>query len=175
MEYLLGFLIGTAVGLTGVGAGSLTAPILILFFHLTPEQSVGTALGFAALIKIAVSPVYLFRKQVDKKILLLMCSGGVPGVIAGYYAIRAFSARDYQNIILLILGVTIACLALYSLYRALRQIEIRPHEPHSGWLPPIFAGIGLEVGFSSAGAGALGSVVLLNLTSLTPARALAQT
>jgi uncharacterized membrane protein YfcA len=50
MEYLLGFLIGTAVGLTGVGAGSLTAPILILFFHLTPQQSVGTALTFAALI-----------------------------------------------------------------------------------------------------------------------------
>jgi uncharacterized membrane protein YfcA len=30
--------------------------------------------------------------------------------------------------------------------------------------------IGAEVGFSSAGAGALGSLVLMNLTSLTPAQ-----
>ena len=170
MEYLLGFLIGTAVGLTGVGAGSLTAPILILFFHLTPQQSVGTALTFAALIKLAVAPVYFYRKQVHMKTLLLLCAGGVPGVIAGYYAIRAFSARDYQDIILLILGITIASLALYSLYRAVRRVDHRPDKDHSGWLPLISAGIGTEVGFSSAGAGALGSVVLLNLTSLTPAR-----
>lgn len=170
MEYLLGFLIGTAVGLTGVGAGSLTAPILILFFHLTPQQSVGTALTFAALIKLAVAPVYFYRKQVHMRTLLLMCGGGVPGVIGGYFAIRAFSARDHQNVILLLLGMTIASLALYSLYRATRRVNARSEKDHTGWLPLISAGIGMEVGFSSAGAGALGSVVLLNLTSLTAAQ-----
>ena len=32
MEILAGFLIALAIGITGVGAGSITAPILILFF-----------------------------------------------------------------------------------------------------------------------------------------------
>ena len=169
MEYLLGFLIGTAVGLTGVGAGSLTAPILILFFGLTPQQSVGTALAFAAIIKLAVAPLYFFRRQVHLRTFLLMCGGGIPGVIAGYFAIQAFSARQYQTGILLTLGLTIASLATYSLYRATRQSHAQTQTDHSGWLPLISAGIGAEVGFSSAGAGALGSVVLLNLTRLTPA------
>ena len=39
---------------------------------------------------------------------------------------------------------------------------------HSRWLPPLAALIGGEVGFSSAGAGAMGAVALLNLTKLTP-------
>jgi len=170
MEYLLGFLIGTAVGLTGVGAGSLTAPILILFFGLSPQQSVGTALAFAAIIKLAVAPVYFYRRQVHLKTFLLMVAGGVPGVIGGYFAIQAFSARQYQTGILLALGMTIASLAAYSLYRATRSRQNPVQHDHSGWLPLISAGIGAEVGFSSAGAGALGSVVLLNMTRLTPAQ-----
>ena len=44
MEFVLGFLIATAVGPTGVGAGSITAPVLILFFDLAPAAAVGTAL-----------------------------------------------------------------------------------------------------------------------------------
>src|SRR3954447_19216489 len=170
MEYLLGFLIGTAVGLTGVGAGSLTAPILIIFFGLTPQQSVGTALAFAAIIKLAVAPVYMFRRQVHLRTFLLMCLGGVPGVIAGYFAIERFSAKNYQAGILLTLGLTIATLAVYSLYRSTRVLKSHAETDRTGWLPLICAGIGAEVGFSSAGAGALGSVVLLNLTRLTPAQ-----
>ena len=41
---------------------------------------------------------------------------------------------------------------------------------HARWLPPIAALIGGEVGFSSAGAGALGRSCLLNLTKLTAAQ-----
>ena len=37
------------------------------------------------------------------------------------------------------------------------------------WLSAVGLPIGLEVGFSSAGAGALGSLCLMNLTTLTPA------
>ena len=43
MEFVLGFLIATAVELTGVSAGSITAPVLI-FFDLAPAAAVGTAL-----------------------------------------------------------------------------------------------------------------------------------
>ncbi len=169
MSFLVGFVIALAVGLTGVGAGSVTAPVLILFFGLTPAESVGTALLFAAAIKLAVAPIYLFRGQVNKRVLLLLCAGGIPGVLGGVVLIRALDVRRYENILFLLLGATIAAMAIYSLYRSTRKVSVVANRERLGWLPWIAAGIGAEVGFSSAGAGALGSLVLLNLTRLTAA------
>lgn len=57
LEYsLLGFFIAFAIGLTGVGAGTLTAPVLILL-GLNPAQAVGSALSFSTLVKL---PGFLF-------------------------------------------------------------------------------------------------------------------
>ncbi|HWC00504.1 MAG TPA: sulfite exporter TauE/SafE family protein [Bryobacteraceae bacterium] len=170
MEYLIGFLIALAVGLTGVGAGSLTAPILILFFHTPAAVSVGTALAFASVIKLAVMPLYLRRRQVHFRTLLLLCLGGVPGVLAGFFLIGMLDARKHENILFLLLGSTIVSMALYNLFRAARNHKEVVNRDRSHWLPWIAAGIGAEVGFSSAGAGALGSLVLLNFTTLTPAQ-----
>jgi uncharacterized protein len=169
VEFVLGFLIASAVGLTGVGAGSITAPVLILFFHLKPAVAVGTALTFAAVIKFAVLPVYLRRQQVDFRILRLLCLGGIPGVLIGIQVLKRLSVAAHESKIFLVLGITILTLSLASLYRTWRYRITAASTDRSGWLPPIAAFIGAEVGFSSAGAGALGAVVLLSLTSLTPA------
>lgn len=169
MEFLLGFLIASAVGLTGVGAGSITAPILILFFHLKPAVAVGTALTFAAVIKFAVLPIYLKRQQVNYRILGLLCAGGIPGVVTGIGILKRLSIADHEREIFFILGVTIIVLSLLNLYRSLRPRSGSASSDRSAWLPPIAAFIGAEVGASSAGAGALGAVALLSLTKLTPA------
>jgi len=170
MAYLVGFLIALAVGLTGVGAGSITAPVLILFFAISPAESVGTALIFAAVIKLVVAPLYLLRKQVSPRVMVMLCLGGLPGVLAGVFLIRALDVRQYERTLFVLLGATIASMALYSLYRTLWKPPLAKRADRHGWLPLIGAGIGTEVGFSSAGAGALGSLALLNLTSLTPAQ-----
>ena len=170
MPYLVGFLIAMAVGLTGVGAGSVTAPVLILFFGLAPADAVGTALTFAAAIKLSVAPLYLLRQQVNSRVLLLLCAGGLPGILAGVWLIGAFDVRRYEHVLFVILGTTIAAMALYSLFRSFRAQRTEGHGDRTAWLPLIAAGIGTEVGFSSAGAGALGSLALLNLTGLTPAQ-----
>ena len=170
MEFILGFLIAGAVGLTGVGAGSITAPVLILFFHLKPSVAVGTALSFSAAIKFAVLPLYLKRRQVDYRILRLLCLGGVPGVLTGVQILSRLDTSDHEHSIFLLLGATIFTVSLGSLYRTIRNRIATTGTDRSGWLPPIAAVIGAEVGFSSAGAGALGALVLLNLTTLTPAQ-----
>ena len=44
MELILGFAIAVLIAITGVGAGSLIAPLLILFLHVpVAEAFVGTA------------------------------------------------------------------------------------------------------------------------------------
>jgi len=170
MEYVLGFLIAAAVGLTGVGAGSITAPVLILFFNLTPAASVGTALSFAAIIKLAVIPIYIRRKQVDYHILGLLCAGGIPGVLFGVWVMSTLNTKNYARGIFMLLGVTIVAVSLGNLYRSVRNRLVAAHGDHRRWLLPIGALIGGEVGFSSAGAGAMGSLALLNLTKLLPAQ-----
>jgi uncharacterized protein len=168
MEFILGFLIATAVGLTGVGAGSVTAPVLILFFHLSPAAAVGTALTFAAAIKLAVFPIYVRRGQVDYRILKLLCAGGIPGVLFGVYVLSTLNTNAHQRGIFLLLGATILTVSLSTLYRSFRSRLTVASVDRSRWLPPLAALIGGEVGFSSAGAGAMGAVALLNLTKLTP-------
>jgi uncharacterized membrane protein YfcA len=170
MEFILGFLIACAVGLTGVGAGSITAPVLILFFHLKPAIAVGTALTFSSAIKFAVLPLYLKRKQVDFRILGLLCLGGIPGVLVGVRLLSQLDTKSHEGGIFLLLGTTIFIVSMGSLYRTIRNRMATAHADHARWLPPIAAIIGGEVGFSSAGAGALGALVLLNLTTLTAAQ-----
>ena len=168
MAYLIGFLIALLVGLTGVGAGSLTAPILVLFFAVAPAEAVGTALIFGAVTKVAVVPVFIARKQVDFRVLLLLCAGGVPGVLAGSYILGKLDLQRQQSLLFLVLGTAVLVTALYSLYRATLGAATVTKRNYSGVLPFLAAVIGGEVGFSSAGAGALGSLALLCLTPLTP-------
>jgi uncharacterized membrane protein YfcA len=170
MPFVVGFLIATAVGLTGVGAGTITAPVLILFFGISPAAAVGTALTFAAVIKAVVAPAYLLRRQVSLPVLLRLCAGGIPGVLGGVWLVHSLSAKNFQSGLMLIVGATIAITALFTLYRVLRPIALHHGRDGARWLPIIAVGIGTEVGFSSAGAGALGSLALLNLTKLSPAQ-----
>src|SRR5258705_985240 len=83
MVYTLGFVIAVAIGLTGVGAGTLTTPLLILTVGLSARTAVGTSLIFGAVVKIITSPVYMARRQVDWRTLGFMLAGGVPGVVIG--------------------------------------------------------------------------------------------
>jgi hypothetical protein len=169
MTYLLGFLIAAAVGLTGVGAGSLTAPLLILIFDIPPASAVGTALVFTMAIKVAVAPVYVKRRQVNLRALGALSGGGVPGVLLGTLMLRYFDLHRYERAVLLLVGATVAGMALYNLYRLVRRAGGAPGRDRLRWVGAAALPIGIEVGFSSAGAGALGSLALMNLTSLTPA------
>ena len=170
MTFLVGFLIAFVVGLTGVGAGAITAPVLILFFKLPAAMAVGTALAFAAVIKFAVAPMYFMRKQVHLRILLLLCAGGIPGVLGGVVLVSALNNKRLEGTMLVLVGATVALMAMYSLYRSLQKNRPVTGHDRSHWLPFIAVGIGAEVGFSSAGAGALGSLALLNLTTLLPSQ-----
>jgi len=172
MEIVLGFIIAVAIGITGVGAGVITAPVLILFMHVSPAHAVGTALAFSVAVKMLVVPMQIYRKQVDYKVLGYLLAGGVPGVLAGSFVLAKLNTHGSQGILYAALGTTVVIMAAANLYR----IWIRPARPGvitrdwSRWLPAIALPIGAEVGFSSAGAGAIGSLALLWLTPLSAAR-----
>ncbi len=63
LQLLIGFSIAVVIALTGVGAGVVTAPLLIIFLHVPVEIAVSTALAYAAVVKLIVVPVQMWRKQ----------------------------------------------------------------------------------------------------------------
>ncbi|GAB5602248.1 sulfite exporter TauE/SafE family protein [Thermus sp. FJN-A] len=167
MAFLLGFFIAFAIGVTGVGAGTVTAPLLILALGLPPEVAVGTALLFGFLVKVPAGGVYLLRGQVDPKALFRLLLGGIPGVLLG--SLLLAQLKGAKDLVLLLVGLTVVLSAGLGLWRSLKGLPQGKKRP--GLLPPAAFGIGLEVGFSSAGAGALGTLLLLYATRLSPQKA----
>jgi uncharacterized membrane protein YfcA len=166
LEILAGFLIALAIGITGVGAGSITAPILILFFNQSATDAVTTALVFGTVVKLIATPIYLARGHVNFHVLKYMAIGGLPATLVGSILLVRLNQKSLTNPVLLIVGLTVLATAGATLWRSLaKSIALRP-AIHAKWLPCIVAPIGFEVGFSSAGAGALGTVVLMRYTEL---------
>ena len=170
MEYLLGFAIAVLIGLTGVGGGSVTAPALALFLGVGPAESVGTALVFTAIVKLVAAPIYIARKQVNFRILWLLLAGGVPGVVAGSYLLARLSSAQHRAPLYAVLGAVIILMALANLYRLFAPRPSPSDRDRTRWLPWVAIPIGAEVGFSSAGAGAVGSLILMTLTRMSTAQ-----
>jgi hypothetical protein len=170
VEIVLGFIIAVAIGVTGVGAGVITAPVLILFMHVPPARAVGTALAFSVAVKLLVVPMQIYRKQVDYRVLGYLLAGGIPGVLTGSYILAKLNTKGSQGILYAALGSTVMIMAAANLYRLWLQPVRDSSRDWTRWLPAIALPIGAEVGFSSAGAGAIGSLALLWLTPLSAAR-----
>src|SRR5262245_59863098 len=166
MEIAIGFAVAVLVGLTGVGGGSFTTPMLVLACGVSGAEAVGTALVFSTVIKVVAAPFFLAAKQVHFRYLRLMLAGAVPGLLAGTYLLAV--VRGWNPVVLVLIGATLAVSAALTLmYQKRRQGSRRDS---SLWLPWSTLPIGVETGFSSAGAGALGTLLLFNCSDMPAAQ-----
>ena len=161
MEIALGFIIAIFIAITGVGAGSMTTPLLILLLGMPTRQAVGTALIFGAAVKILTTPLYIARRQVNWRAFGFLMATGLPGVLIGTLLLQGFKS----DLLTAFVGLTIVSIATLNL---LRFSNVTRHD-RTPWLAAVGLPIGIEVGFSSAGAGALGALCLMNMTMLAPA------
>jgi uncharacterized membrane protein YfcA len=171
MDFIIGFLIAIVISLTGVGAGVITAPLLILFMNVPVEIAVSTALAYSAIVKLIVVPVQIVRRQVNYRVLGFMLIGGLPGVIIGSLLFKHVAAHGPHSVLYFVLGAIILFTSVWHLFRHFRPAGIaRPSRDRSKLMGAIMLPIGAEIGFSSSGAGALGTVALLGMTNLTTAQ-----
>jgi uncharacterized membrane protein YfcA len=166
MNLLIGFLVAVAVGLTGVGGGSFTVPALVLIAGLTAGEAVGTAFLFAGLLRLIAAPFYLAGRQIHVRYLWLLLQGAVPGLLVGTWALRYLNREAGSPVVILLLGVLLAASSSVTFFRRVQNPSFA--EKNHRWLPWLALPIGVESGFSSAGAGALGTVLLLNYSEMTP-------
>lgn len=171
MHYLIGFVIAMFIALTGVGAGTITTPLLILFLHVPTSVAVSTGLLFSAAVKLFLVPTQIARRQVSWRVLGYMLMGGLPGVLVGSLLLAHLVSKGSQHVLNGLLGGVLVVTALYQILFSFRpvakQVGVRDR---SRLMPLLMFPVGAEVGFSSAGAGALGTAALLSLTSLLPAQ-----
>lgn len=168
MHYLIGFLIALAVGLTGIGGGSFTVPALVILAGLTAGEAVGTAFLFAGVLRLIAAPFYLLEKQIHSRYLRLLLLGAVPGLLLGTWLLRVLSRDAGNPVVILFLGIILAASSSVTFIRRVQNPAFA--RKNHRWLPWLALPIGVESGFSSAGAGALGTVLLLNYSEMTPAQ-----
>ncbi|HKV04705.1 MAG TPA: sulfite exporter TauE/SafE family protein [Candidatus Acidoferrales bacterium] len=166
MQVLIGFVIALAVGLTGIGGGSFTVPALVLIVGLLPGSAVGTAFVFAGVLRLIAAPFYLAGRRIHWRYLWLLVIGAVPGLAIGTFVLRLLSSESGSPTVVILLGLLLtASSSLTFIPRAQYQGFA---QNNSRWLPWLALPIGVEAGFSSAGAGALGTILLLNYSEMTP-------
>src|SRR6266436_7976081 len=168
MNFIIGFLIAAAVGLTGIGGGSFTVPALVLIVGLTAGEAVGTAFLFAGILRLIAAPFYLLGKQIHSRYLWLLLQGAVPGLLVGIWALRLLNRDAGNPLVIVLLGILLAASSSVTFVRRVQNPGFA--RKNHRWLPWLALPIGLESGFSSAGAGALGTVLLLNYSEMTPAQ-----
>src|SRR3970040_2078129 len=89
----LGLLVGTLVGMTGVGAGSLVTPALTLS-GMPAAVAVGTDLAYAAASKTVGALVHRAQRSLDLRLAGLLALGSVPAAAITLGFLAASAARS---------------------------------------------------------------------------------
>jgi len=193
MDYrisLVGLLIGFLVGLTGMGGGSLLAPIMILFFRIPPVWAVGTDLAYSTVTKAVGSIVHIRQKNVNFKVAFWLAAGSVPATFLSVLLvqyIRKHYGAIINGIIIHAIGFTLILVAIMLVLKPyiMRRLERRNLETqkqealdgvassHNTWekryRPLVTALVGAFVGFlvglTSVGSGTL---IIVSLAFLFP-------
>ena len=164
-----GLIVGTIVGLTGMGGGALMTPILVLFFGTAPSAAVSSDLVTSLLMKPVGGAVHWRRATVHRGVVRWLLVGAVPAAFAGVFILDSLGdGQQLQERIKLGLGAALL-LAFGSM--VVRQIQARRSAPVAGDgldtpvrpLVTVVVGVvgGLIVGMTSVGSGSLIIVTLM--------------
>lgn len=168
-----GAAVGFAIGLTGVGGGSLMTPLLLLF-GFPPQTAIGTDLLYACITKAGGATMQARRHNVDWRVTGLLVAGSLPAAAITVLSLSLLGkdASNYQSLLTMSLGFMLICTAVVLLFRR----QIRAHadsgsHPLIQWLqsnklPLTFLSgvlLGVLVTLSSVGAGSIGTALLLLL------------
>jgi len=91
LKILVGFLVGTLIGMTGLGGGVLLLPILIYGLHVPAMLAVGSDALFNFITKIGTSWVHLSKGTVRRKVVIALACGSIPGSYGGVAVLSTFA------------------------------------------------------------------------------------
>jgi uncharacterized protein len=172
----VGLLVGTFIGVSGVGGSSLMTPLLIILLKIHPVVAVGTDLVYSVPTKIVGTLVHGRQHTVDKRLVIALASGGIPAAIVGLgvaaWAKNAFSLDVLDALVRQVVGIALlisAAVLLVGLFlrRTPPSGETTPAWDRASATKAVLVGIivGFCVSLTSIGSGA---VTLPALYALLP-------
>jgi len=173
-KILVGFIVGTLIGMTGMGGGVLLLPVLIFGLHVPPIIAVGSDAVFNFITKIGSSAVHLRRGAVRRKVVLALAVGSVPGSILGvsFLAHLRNAYGNWVNVFIThAIGILLICIPALLLF----QTRIEEHVANRPPTMKSFVGMsvigllaGVLVGMTSVGSGSIIMMLLLLFYSYPP-------
>jgi uncharacterized membrane protein YfcA len=181
MVIAFGFGVGILIGLTGIGGGSLMTPLLVLFAGVSPVVAIGTDLAYGAITKTLGGWRHLRKGTVDLGVSKWLAVGSVPGALVGVWLLDRLQAAygdSFQPVLLGAIAVALLVVSLTILGRALFMPKLVAREVESidqtrrTKLTAVSLGavLGLILGVTSVGSGALIGLALILVFKLTPHR-----
>lgn len=173
---LAGAFVSFLVGLTGVGGGSLMAPILILVFNVPAAIAVGTDLWFAAITKSVGGAMHNKLGSVDWYVVRRLAMASLPAAVLTLLWLWLFQGGKLDaGPLLRLLGAALLLTAIMMFAKpriqpALVKVRERMGTSMRGRQRVLVilgsAAIGVLVTLTSVGAGALVAVLLAMLYPL---------
>jgi uncharacterized protein len=105
---LAGLFVGTLVGMTGMGGGSLMTPILILLFSFNPKVAVGTDILHGAIFKSFGAVQHRRLGTVHARLALWMLLGSAPLSLLGVQIATHFGQAAQDTLSKIVGGALIA-------------------------------------------------------------------
>jgi uncharacterized membrane protein YfcA len=176
MRAVAGLMVGTIVGITGVGGGALMTPLLVLMFGIAPQTAVGTDLLYASITKMFGVAVHHGHGTVDWGVVRRLAMGSLPAAAATLAWMHYSDAHQVKSgFIITAVAVALIITALGMLmkdylHRVGRSLRVADESyfKHLQLPATVIAGVvlGVLVTLTSIGAGALGTVMLVYLYPL---------
>lgn len=174
LKIVIGFSIGTLIGMTGLGGGVLLLPMLIFGLRVPPIIAVGTDAIFNFITKIGSSIVHLRKGTVRPRLVAALAVGSVPGSILGIsflIHLRTIYGTGVNSFIRMAVGILLVAVPALLIF----QNRIEHHVTHRKPTMKSFIGIsavgllaGFLVGVTSVGSGSIIMMLLLLLYSFSP-------
>ena len=171
---IAGAAIGTLVGMTGMGGGSLMTPMLILLFGFDPKTAVGTDILHGAVFKSFGAFRHRQLGNVHVPLALWMLLGSAPLSLVGVQIASSFSDATQSEMGRVVGGALILGGAGFALKMFIRGKAVAT-DLHLSARDKLFAiaigaACGLVVGLTSVGSGTFFGLAMLLLYPLTAPR-----
>jgi uncharacterized protein len=168
---LAGAAVGTLVGMTGMGGGSLMTPILILLFGFSPKTAVGTDILHGAVFKSFGAIRHRQLGNVHVRLALWMLAGSAPLSLVGVQIASSFSDATNSKMGQIVGGALIAGGLGFAVKSFLRghPSDLPFHLARRDKVLAIIIGstCGLVVGVTSVGSGTFFGLAMLLVYPLT--------
>ena len=177
---LYGFVVGTLVGLTGMGGGVLMTPLLMLGLGMPATAAIGTDLAYSSITKLAGTWQHWRQGTVDVRVVRSMAMGSIPATLVAVIVLvwlHDRNAEGVNNILERLIGVMLvvaAVLMLRKIWVGLQGREEVFHDQRPDAAFPmarlVLIGVlgGFLVGLTSIGSGRLIIALLVVVISLAP-------